>query len=107
MRFAFPADLGAADSFPAWRAILAGLKPCGTVAQFKPAYLRSCARIARMITPMETIPILHFGHNGDGAALVTFGDNNIAMALMPCKMSGPRDTSWIGQIRAPASWSRA
>lgn len=104
-RLAFPSNVDTANSFPSWRRILAGLKPSGVVAQFNPDYLCDCARIAKMVNRK---PILHFGHNGqEGTALVTFGDDNIAMALMPYRMETASATDWLGEIQAPATWSRA
>lgn len=101
-RLAFPANADTASSFPSWRRILAGLEPSGEIAQFNPDYLCDCAKIARMVNRK---PILHFEHNGkEGTARVTFGDDNIVMALMPYKMESPSNASWIGEIPAAEGW---
>ncbi len=104
-RLVFPSSVDAANAFPCWRRIMAGLKPNGEPGQFKPDYLCDCARIARMVNRK---PLLHVEHNGrEGTARITFGDDNIAMALMPYRLRNPSATDWLGEIAAPATWSRA
>lgn len=105
-RLTFPANLDTAESFPNWRKIMAILKPQGTTAQFSPDYLSDCARIARMVNSNS---VIHLGLNGQDAALVTFGDDNIAMALMPLRGLPDRrsETDWLGSIPAPKTWRRA
>lgn len=90
-------------TFPDWRRIVPR-KVDGCVAQFDPAYVGDFAKVAKALGLSNTRVVI--GHNGQGPALVSFGDDVDGFGvLMPMRApSGVEVPAWLD---APASVEKA
>ena len=82
------------SEFPAWRAVM----PCtitGEAAQFNPAYVGDLGKVSKALGDKTATITIH--HNGDSAAIVTFGTRSDCFALlMPCRAKlGPASAAGI------------
>jgi DNA polymerase III subunit beta len=78
-------------TFPDWRRIVPK-ETSGETAQFNPAYVGDFAKVAKALGRGE--PCVKMAHNGQGLALVTFGDDIDGFALLMPTRANYGSTVW-------------
>lgn len=71
----------------------------GDVAQFNPIYIGDLAKVTAALYGPKTTVIPYIHHNGQGAAIVTFGVDIFAALIMPI-----RDKSVSDRVHAIPTW---
>jgi len=78
-------------TFPDWRRIVPK-ETSGETAQFNPAYVGDFAKVAKALGRGE--PCVKMAHNGQGPALVTFGDDVDGFGLLMPTRANYGSTIW-------------
>lgn len=105
LRISISGGADTANAYPSWRRVVPR-QPSGVQAQFDPRYLCSASKLAQLLSGRSKIaPPMRIDHNGDSGALITFGEHHqIALVLMPYRMSEPGSAAWVDEDRGSPSW---
>ena len=79
-------------TFPDWRRIVSK-ETSGALAQFDPAYIGDFAKVAKVLGSNARAGV-RMAHNGDGPALVTFGDDIDGFGLLMPTRASYGSTVW-------------
>ena len=82
--------------FPDWRRVIPS-KVSGEAAQFEPAYIGQLAKVSAALYGKNKY--VGIGFNGNGAALLDFGDENFVGVLMPLRPNA------VTAPQTPPSWA--